>query len=107
MDGGNDIVISKRFGCCLGYGGDAKLVTDENYQKRAIAEEILRQVPEARVTRVQRDEDPRDYRVDFSKIRDVLDFRITRRMPDGVREVRELVQSGLISDPRAPIYSNT
>ncbi|MEE2677738.1 MAG: NAD(P)-dependent oxidoreductase [Myxococcota bacterium] len=81
--------------------------TDENYQKRAIAEEILRQVPEARVTRVQRDEDPRDYRVDFSKIRDVLDFRITRRMPDGVREVRELVQSGLISDPRAPIYSNT
>ena len=33
MDGGHDIVISKRFGCFLGYGGNAKLVTDENYQK--------------------------------------------------------------------------
>lgn len=81
--------------------------TGENYQKRAIAEEICRQVPDARVRRVERDEDPRDYRVDFSKIRAALDFQITRRLPDGVREVRELIQSGVISNPRAPIYSNT
>ncbi len=81
--------------------------TNENYQKRAIAEEIRRQVPDARIRRVERDEDPRDYRVDFSKIRAALDFQITRRLPDGVREVRELIQSGVISDPRAPIYSNT
>ena len=98
IDAREDCVRSQVFGV-----GD----TDENYQKRAIAEEILRQVPDARIRRVQRDEDPRDYRVDFSKIRDALGFRITRRMPDGVREVRELVQSGVISDPRAPIYSNT
>jgi len=98
IDAREDRVRSEVFGV-----GD----TDENYQKRAIAEEIRRQVPDARIRRVQRGEDPRDYRVDFSKIRDVLGFRITRRMPDGVREVRELVQSGVISDPRAPIYSNT
>ena len=44
---------------------------------------------------------------DFSKIRDAGGFQITRRVPDGVREVRALIRSGLLSDPRAPIYSNT
>ena len=33
MDGGHDIVISQRFGCFLGYGGSAELVTNDNYQK--------------------------------------------------------------------------
>ncbi|MBW2270259.1 MAG: NAD(P)-dependent oxidoreductase [Deltaproteobacteria bacterium] len=79
----------------------------ENYQKRMIADEIRRQIPEARISSVHRDEDPRDYRVDFSKIRDALDFRITRRLPDGVREIRELVTAGLLADPDARIYSNT
>lgn len=80
--------------------------TRENYQKRMIADAILEQIPDARIRYVHRDEDPRDYRVDFSKIRDVLDFGISRRVPDGIREVRELLAAGLLGDPRSARFSN-
>jgi nucleoside-diphosphate-sugar epimerase len=80
--------------------------TCENYQKQMIAREIQNQIPEARIRYVKRDEDPRDYRVDFSKIRNVLGFAITKRVPDGIREVRALLEDGLLSDPRSPTYCN-
>jgi nucleoside-diphosphate-sugar epimerase len=80
--------------------------TQENYQKRMIAEEILAQVPDARIRYVHRDEDPRDYRVDFSKIRGVLGFEITKRLPDGIRELRQLLRDEVLPDPDSDRYSN-
>ena len=44
------------------------------------------------------DEDPRDYRVEFSKIRDVLGFEITRRLRDGVQEIRQAIEQFLKRD---------
>ncbi len=41
---------------------------DENYQKRMIAEEVAAQLP-VKIRYVERDEDPRDYRVSFDRIR--------------------------------------
>lgn len=80
--------------------------TAENYTKKMIAEELLRQIPGAKIRYVQRTEDPRDYRVNFDKIRRELGFRITRRVPDGIAEVLRLLRSGLLSDPDAPQYAN-
>jgi len=37
---------------------------------------------------VQKTEDPRDYRVDFSKIHSTFGFEITKRVPDGIRTFR-------------------
>jgi nucleoside-diphosphate-sugar epimerase len=81
--------------------------TRENYQKQMIAAEIIAQMPGAKIRYVKRDEDPRDYRVDFTKIRNVLGFAISRTVPDGIREVRELLEMGLLADPFSPAYSNT
>lgn len=80
--------------------------TKENYQKRMIAEEILKTVPAARIAYVHRDEDPRDYKVDFSKIKKSLGFRITKTVPQGLKEIHLLLKSGLISDPFSNKYKN-
>lgn len=80
--------------------------TTENYTKKMLAEELLKQIPEGRIRYVERNEDPRDYRVSFQRIRDVLGFEITRRVPDGVAELLRLLRSGLLANPDAPQYSN-
>ena len=41
--------------------------TSENYTKKMIVEEISRQIPDSKISYVQKDEDPRDYRVSFEK----------------------------------------
>ena len=78
--------------------------TEENYTKQMIVEEIRKQIPESRIKYVKKNEDPRDYRVDFSKIKEALDFKVTKRVPDGVREVKEIVELGVISNPEEQRY---
>lgn len=81
----------------------------ENYQKKTIVDLVLEQLPSAReyVRKVRKDEDPRDYRVNFDKIQSRLGFRITRRVPDGIREIILAIRSGMISDPDNPQYRNS
>jgi nucleoside-diphosphate-sugar epimerase len=81
--------------------------TAENYTKAMIVDELKRQFPDARVRNVARSEDPRDYRVDFSKIRDVLGFETSVTVPDGIREVREVLQLGLFAEPDHKRYYNS
>ncbi len=81
--------------------------TEENYQKRMIAEEILRIVPDARISYVARNDDPRDYRVDFSRIATRLGFRITRRVPQGLLEVHRVIADGILTDPESTAYRNS
>ncbi len=78
----------------------------ENYQKGTLVEMILRQVPAGRVNFVEKQEDPRDYRVSFAKIRECLGFRITRTVTDGIAEVKHLLDEGFLSDPYDPKYAN-
>ncbi len=80
--------------------------TKENYQKKMIAEEILKIVPNAKINYVKKDEDPRDYRVDFSKIKNQLGFKITKTVPDGLREIHQIIVDGIISNPYSNNYKN-
>jgi nucleoside-diphosphate-sugar epimerase len=81
--------------------------TAENYQKATIVDLIRREIPDASVSYVHKNEDPRDYRVNFSKISDVLGFRITRTVPDGIREVRDILVAGFLTDPFDAKFGNT
>lgn len=81
--------------------------TSENYQKKMLAEELLALVPRARIEYVEKADDPRDYRVDFSKIHGQLGFEITRRVPQGIREIHAALVSGILSEPDSPRYRNT
>lgn len=81
--------------------------TRENYQKATLVEMIRSEIPEARIRYVHKDEDPRDYRVDFSKIANELGFTVTRTVPDGIREVIDVLRDGFLVDPYDPKFGNT
>lgn len=80
--------------------------TRENYQKRMIVDEIKKRLPGAKISYVERNEDPRDYRVNCDKIRDVLGFKITKTVPDGIDQILQVVQDRFIQDPDSQRYRN-
>jgi len=80
--------------------------TTENYQKQMIVDEILKQLPNSKIKYVKKDEDPRDYRVSFEKIKNELGFEITKTVPDGIRQIIQVVRDGFINDPDDAKYKN-
>jgi hypothetical protein len=55
---------------------------------------------------VESSEDPRDYRVNFDKIKNELGYTITKTVPQGIDEIYKLVRSGIITDPFDKKFSN-
>jgi nucleoside-diphosphate-sugar epimerase len=80
--------------------------TNENYSKRMLMEEIQKQIPDAKAIYVEKTEDPRDYRVNCDRIKKELGFTITKKVPDGVREIIKLMRSGIINDPHSAKFRN-
>ena len=80
--------------------------TTENYSKRMLMEEIQKQIPAAKAIYVERTEDPRDYRVNCDKIKSDLGFTITKKVPDGIREIIKLMDSGMITDAYSQKFRN-
>jgi len=81
--------------------------TDQNFRKEQIVQMIREGfAPEAIVETVHRDEDPRDYRVSFAKIRDKLGFETDRTVEDGIAEVARLIGQGVLADYDSPRYRN-
>jgi nucleoside-diphosphate-sugar epimerase len=80
--------------------------TDQNFQKQQLVELIRPHAPDAVVEFVHKTEDPRDYRVSFSRIKNHLGFAITRTVTDGISEVAQLVQDKVIGNFGEPKYRN-
>jgi nucleoside-diphosphate-sugar epimerase len=80
--------------------------SEENYRKLDLVEVITGKLGRGDVSFVQSDEDPRDYKVSFEKIRDRLGFEPLMRVPDGVDEVIEGLEGRRYGDPFDPRYSN-
>ncbi len=80
--------------------------TRENYSKRMLMEEIQKQIPAAKAIYVEKTEDPRDYRVNCDKIKSDLGFAITKKVPDGIREIIKLMDSGMITDAYSQKFRN-
>jgi nucleoside-diphosphate-sugar epimerase len=78
----------------------------ENYRKLDLVEEIGKQVDRGNVTYVHRDEDPRDYKVSFDKIRQRLGFETLMTVPDGISEIISALDEGRFGDPFASHYRN-
>ncbi len=81
--------------------------SDENYTKGQIVDVIrsLLDFP-VEIERVHKNEDPRDYRVSFEKIKKTLGLNTRRRIGDGAREVIQAIHSNVFSDFRSPRYRN-
>jgi nucleoside-diphosphate-sugar epimerase len=81
--------------------------SDENYRKLDLVEHIREQLDRGEVVFVDRDEDPRDYRVSFEKIARELDYSVTMRVPDGIAELIDALDAGRYPDAFDARYRNT
>lgn len=84
-------------------GGDAN-----NFTKRMIVETIRKYLPDAPVSYQEHGSDPRNYRVDFRKIRERLGFTPRFTVEDGVRELIAALDQNLFDDAetRPNFYGN-
>jgi nucleoside-diphosphate-sugar epimerase len=80
--------------------------SEENYRKLDLAEMITKQLGRGDVRYVHRDEDPRDYKVSFEKIRRELGFVPEMRVPDGIGEIIEGLEAERFGDPFDSTFSN-
>jgi nucleoside-diphosphate-sugar epimerase len=78
----------------------------ENYRKLDLVEEIGKQIPTGRVSYVRRDEDPRDYKVSFDRIRAELGFETLMTVPDGITEIIAALEEKQFGDPFDGRYRN-
>jgi nucleoside-diphosphate-sugar epimerase len=81
--------------------------SDENYRKLDLVEIIGEAVPRGRVSFVHRDEDPRDYKVSFAKVKQRLGFEPEMRVPAGVREIAKGLDEEAFGDPFDATHRNT
>jgi nucleoside-diphosphate-sugar epimerase len=78
----------------------------ENYRKLDIVQEIRKLTDRGKVSFVKRDEDPRDYKVSFDKIRSVLGFETEMTVPTGIAELLEQLDEHGFGDPFDAHYRN-
>jgi nucleoside-diphosphate-sugar epimerase len=80
--------------------------TSENYQKKMIVDEVMKVLPDSRIQYVEKNEDPRDYRVSFEKIKNKLGFKLMFTVPDGIRQIKKALDDGFILNPDDSKYRN-
>ena len=90
-------------------GGQIFNVGDEsqNYTLTQLGQIVAQSCPGIEVEEVRNNDDMRNYRVNFSKIRRTLGFRASIDLADGVQEMVDAVHGGHVPNWRDPIYSNS
>lgn len=74
-------------------GGDVN-----NFTKKMIVDEVLKNISNSKVTYGAKGSDPRNYRVSFKKVKDVLGFEPRFTVEEGIKELVEALKVGLYSD---------
>ena len=72
-----------------------------------LIDEIKKVLPNSIIKYVKKNDDPRDYRVNCDKIKNELDFKISMKVPDGILEIKQIIEDKLIKDPEDQKYYNT
>lgn len=80
--------------------------SDENYRKLDLVQMITGALGRGHVSFVHRDEDPRDYKVSFAKVREALGFEPRFTVTAGIEEIIDALEAERFGDPFDPAYSN-
>jgi nucleoside-diphosphate-sugar epimerase len=80
--------------------------SDENYRKLDLVELITDRLGRGEVSYVGRNEDPRDYKVSFEKVRRELGFKPRMTVTDGIGEVIDGLEAERFGDPFGAEHSN-
>ena len=65
-----------------------------NHTKRSLINEIQKVVSEGQVIYQENGNDPRNYRVNFNKVRSALEFTPAYSISDGIIEIQEAIKNG-------------
>lgn len=78
------------------------------YTKRQIVESLLHELPGSTIVFQNQGPDPRNYRVDFTKVREILQFEPTHSIESGIKELLLGFEAGLFKDvdERRNFYGN-
>ncbi len=78
------------------------------YTKRQIVESLLKEMPDSAVTFQSQGSDPRNYRVDFTKVRERLNFELIHSIESGIKELLNGFKDGIFNDvdERKNFYGN-
>lgn len=84
-------------------GGDVN-----NFTKQMIVDAILEQLPPSKIAYQQHGSDPRNYQVNFAKIRERLAFEPAYSVHDGITEIAQAMRGGLFRTcaPLSSFYGN-
>ncbi len=74
-------------------GGDIN-----NSTKKMLIDEIIKIIPDAKVKFQKHGSDPRNYRVSFVKVKQVLDFEPQFSIQDGIKELLEALKLNIFKD---------
>jgi nucleoside-diphosphate-sugar epimerase len=80
--------------------------SSQNFRKLDLVELIREQTDRGEVSFVARNEDPRDYKVSFDKIRSRLGYEVTMTVPTGIAELIEALDAGRFPDSFDARYRN-
>lgn len=78
------------------------------YTKRQIVEVLMKEIPDSKVTFQSQGSDPRNYRVDFTKVREQLNFEPIHSIESGIKELLNGFKDGNFNDvdDRRNFYGN-
>ena len=71
---------------------------DNNFTKKMIVDTIVKNIPDAKVKYGANGSDPRNYKVSFAKVNNVLNFTPTWTVEDGIKELINAFEIGLYAD---------
>lgn len=74
-------------------GGDVN-----NFTKKMLIDEILKYIPEGKIKYGEHGNDPRNYRVSFSKVKEILGFEPQFTVQHGIKELIDAMKVGLYKD---------
>ena len=69
-----------------------------NYTKQSIVHAIEKVIPDSNIKYQERGADPRNYRVDFSKVKSTLGFEPLYSVDDGVSELLDAIRQGVFEN---------
>lgn len=71
---------------------------ENNFTKKMIVEAIVKQLPKAKIRYGENGTDPRNYKVSFKKVKEILNFEPRYGVAEGIKELTEALEMGLFKD---------
>ena len=78
---------------------------EQNYTKKNLAELVQKHIPSSTIEITESKQDLRSYKVSFDKIRNELNFKVSKTVEDGISEILNQINNNTL-DPQNNQFSN-